>query len=55
VALVRIRSERPASRDVSIATLAGKGAPPFVDQFAERLHDTATQMAADVQSRIRER
>jgi DNA-binding transcriptional LysR family regulator len=55
VALVRIRSERPASRAVSIATMAGQGAPPFVGQFAERLHQTATTMAAELQSRIRER
>src|SRR3954452_11312133 len=55
VALVRIRSERPASREGSIATAAGKGAPPFVGRFAELLHETATRMASDLQTRIRER
>jgi DNA-binding transcriptional LysR family regulator len=55
VALVRIRSERPASREVSIATVSGQGPPPFVGPFAELLHETATQMAADLQTRIRER
>lgn len=56
VALVRIRSsERPASRDVSIATRPGKGAPPFVAPFTDLLHQTATRMASELESRIRER
>jgi len=55
VALVRIRSERPASRGVSIATLAGEGVPPFVGLFADLLHQTATEMASDLQIRIRDR
>jgi DNA-binding transcriptional LysR family regulator len=56
IALVRIRSsERPASRDVSIATRPGEGAPPFVGPFADLLHQTATRMASELQSRIRGR
>lgn len=55
VALIRIRSDWPASREVSIATLAGSGAPPFVRQFTDLLYETATQMASELQTRIRER
>jgi DNA-binding transcriptional LysR family regulator len=55
VALVRIRSERPVDRAVSIATLAGEGAPPFVSPFADLLHQAATEMASELQTRIRER
>jgi DNA-binding transcriptional LysR family regulator len=55
VALVRIRSDRPASRDVSIATRAGVETGPFVPVFVDRLHETASQMAAEVERRIRER
>jgi DNA-binding transcriptional LysR family regulator len=52
VALVRIRSELPARREVSIATMAGNGLPPFVGALAELLHETATKMTAELQRRI---
>jgi DNA-binding transcriptional LysR family regulator len=55
VALLRLRSDRPVVRDVSIAIRAGKGTPPFVAPFADLLHETATEMASELQSRIRER
>ena len=56
VILIRIRSsERPASRDVSIATLPGEGPAPFVGPFADLLHEEATRMASELQSRIRDR
>jgi DNA-binding transcriptional LysR family regulator len=55
VALVRIRSERPASREVMIATAAGTDPAPSTTAFAELLHETAAEMAAELQARIRER
>jgi DNA-binding transcriptional LysR family regulator len=53
VALVRIRSELPANRSVSIATRAGVEAGPVATAFTELLHETASQMAAELQRRIR--
>jgi DNA-binding transcriptional LysR family regulator len=52
VRLVRIRSERQVSRAVHIATRSG-AEPPFAAAFAELLHETAAEMTAELQRRIR--
>jgi DNA-binding transcriptional LysR family regulator len=51
VSLVRIRSERPASREVSIATRAGVDARAAA-AFAELLHETASELSSELQRRI---
>jgi DNA-binding transcriptional LysR family regulator len=52
VRLVRIRSARKVSRAVRIATRSGAD-PFFVADFAELLHETAVEMTAELQRRIR--
>jgi DNA-binding transcriptional LysR family regulator len=52
VALIRIRSERPADRTVLLATRAGD-LPPHVAEFRELLHETAAELTAELQRRIR--
>lgn len=52
VRLVRIRSQRQVSRAVHIATRSGSE-PPFAAVFAELLHETAAEMTAELQGRIR--
>ncbi len=52
VALVRIRSERPVSRAVLVARRANDE-PPHVGEFAELLHDVATELATELQARVR--
>jgi DNA-binding transcriptional LysR family regulator len=54
VALVRIRSERPASRVVSIATRTGGEPAPLAGAFTEHLHETASRMGSELQRRIHE-
>jgi DNA-binding transcriptional LysR family regulator len=51
VALVRIRSERPASRDVFLARRADDEAP-HARSFSELLHDVAAQLTAELQRRV---
>jgi DNA-binding transcriptional LysR family regulator len=51
VALVRIRSERPASRAVFLARRAEDEAP-HARAFAELLHDVAAQLTAELQRRV---
>jgi hypothetical protein len=51
VHLVRIRSERPASRTVMIATRAKTQAAEAA-AFAERLHETAARLAMDLETRL---
>jgi DNA-binding transcriptional LysR family regulator len=51
VALVRIRSERPASREVLVATRAGDGPPAHVSAFGDALHEAAAELAAELQRR----
>jgi DNA-binding transcriptional LysR family regulator len=55
VALIRIRSDRPANRSVSIATRAGVETGPVARAYTDLLHETASQMAAELQRRIRDR
>ena len=51
VSLVRIRSDRTVRREVSIATRTGADTPA-VAAFAELLHETASEMASELQRRI---
>ncbi len=51
VSLVRIRSERPASRAVFLARRAQDEAP-HARAFAELLHDIAAQLTAELQRRV---
>jgi DNA-binding transcriptional LysR family regulator len=53
VELVRIRSGRPVSRQVLIATRSGAELPPFGAAFTELLHATAGEMSAELERRIR--
>jgi DNA-binding transcriptional LysR family regulator len=53
VSLVRIRSEGSATREVSIAMRA-EATPPAVAAFAELLHETASELASELQRRIRD-
>ncbi len=55
VTLVRIRSERPASRAVLVATRAGSDSPPLVAAFVECLHEAAAGLAAELQDRVSRR
>jgi DNA-binding transcriptional LysR family regulator len=52
VALVRIRSERAATRQVLVATRAGSEQAAPVPAFVERLHEAAAELAAELQSRL---
>jgi DNA-binding transcriptional LysR family regulator len=52
VALVRIRSERAATRQVLVATRAGSEQISPVPAFVERLHEAAAELAAELQSRL---
>ena len=51
VALVRIRSERPASRAVSVARKATDEAP-HARAFADLLHEVAADLTAELQRRV---
>jgi DNA-binding transcriptional LysR family regulator len=51
VALVRIRSERPASRAVLVATRTNDE-PPHVREFAELLHTVGAELTAEIQRRV---
>jgi DNA-binding transcriptional LysR family regulator len=53
VSLVRIRSDRNVTREVSIATQAGSDSPAAA-AFAELLHETASELASELQRRIRD-
>jgi DNA-binding transcriptional LysR family regulator len=53
VALVRIRSGRAVSREVLLATRSEQEQPPSVPTFIELLHETAAEMTAELQRRIR--
>jgi DNA-binding transcriptional LysR family regulator len=53
VGLVRIRSERPVSRAVLIATPSRAEPAPLAAAFAELLHETAAEMSAELERRIR--
>lgn len=55
VALVRIRSERPPTRDVLLATRAGAEPPAHARAFADALHQVAAELALELQRRIRRR
>ncbi len=55
VALVRIRSERPASREVLIATRRGGDQAPHADAFGELLGEAAAELSAQLQRRVRAR
>ena len=52
VALVRIRSDRPASRKVLVATRAGDDPPSHVGAFGDVLHDAAAELTAELQRRL---
>jgi len=52
VALLRIRSERPAQRSVLIATPAG-GEQPQAGELGELLHAVAAELTAELQRRLR--
>jgi DNA-binding transcriptional LysR family regulator len=55
VALVRIRSERPASRTVLVATRRGPSPHPPAVALVERLHEAAAELAAELRSRLSRR
>jgi DNA-binding transcriptional LysR family regulator len=55
VGLVRIRSERAATRQVLVATRAGSEQIAPVPAFVERLHEAAAELAAELQSRLARR
>ena len=52
ISLVRIRSVRPATRAVLLATRAGDLSPQ-VAEFRDLLHETASELMAELQRRIR--
>jgi DNA-binding transcriptional LysR family regulator len=52
VHLVRIRSERQASRTVLVATRT-KAQPAEATAFIEQLHDTAARLATELENRLR--
>jgi DNA-binding transcriptional LysR family regulator len=52
VGLVRIRSERAATRQVLVATRARSEQIAPVPAFVERLHEAAAELAAELQSRL---
>jgi hypothetical protein len=52
VSLVRVRSDRPASRTVVLATRAGTELPPHARAFADVLHPIAAELTVEVQRRI---
>jgi DNA-binding transcriptional LysR family regulator len=52
VALVRIRSDRAATRQVLVATRASSEQIAPVTAFVERLHEAAAELAAELQSRL---
>src|SRR5262249_22319174 len=52
VALVRIRSG-PASRQVLIATRSGRESPAAAAMLAEKLHDSAAALNAELRERLR--
>jgi DNA-binding transcriptional LysR family regulator len=52
VALVRIRSDRAATRQVLVATRAGSEQIAPVTAFVGRLHEAAAELAAELQSRL---
>jgi DNA-binding transcriptional LysR family regulator len=54
VALVRIRSERPASRAVLLATRVNEKLPPL-SAFGELLHEVASELGSEIQRRVRAR
>jgi DNA-binding transcriptional LysR family regulator len=54
VALVRIRSERPVTREVLVATPSGSD-PAGASSFVERLHETAAELASELQGRLSRR
>ena len=52
VALIRIRSERPASREVLVATRTGDDPPAHVSAFGDVLHEAAAELTAELQRRL---
>jgi DNA-binding transcriptional LysR family regulator len=54
VALIRIRSDRPASRTVFVARRA-TDEPPQARAFVDLLHEVASQLTAELQQRIARR
>ena len=52
VALIRIRSDRPASRTVLLARRA-TDEPPHARAFAELLHEVASELTSELQRRSR--
>ncbi|HEY3191212.1 MAG TPA: LysR family transcriptional regulator [Solirubrobacterales bacterium] len=53
VALVRIRSERPASRTIHVASRAGADPPPHVRVLGDLLHETASELTVQLERRLR--
>jgi DNA-binding transcriptional LysR family regulator len=51
VALLRLRSDRPATRSIVLATRAGVEASPAATALAEALHETAADLSAELQRR----
>jgi DNA-binding transcriptional LysR family regulator len=51
VALLRLRSDQPATRSIFLATRARADASPAATALAEALHETAAELAVDLQRR----
>jgi len=55
IALVRVRSTKPAVRAIALATAAGSDPPAHVRAFADALHDAAGEIAIELQERVQDR
>lgn len=55
VALVRVRSRRPAARTIALATRAGSETPLPARAFADLLHEVAAGLTVELQRRIDDR
>jgi DNA-binding transcriptional LysR family regulator len=51
VALLRLRSERPATRAIVLATRAGTEPSPAATALAESLHETAAELSLELRTR----
>jgi DNA-binding transcriptional LysR family regulator len=52
VALVRIRSERPVNRAIFVATRSASAPTGSLSNFIELLHETAAELASELQGRL---
>lgn len=55
IALVRVRGGEPATRTIAVATRASSHQPPQTRAFADVLHEVASELAVELQLRLRNR